>query len=584
MTLNERIGLHNELYNTLRDRNILTYSKRWDRYMFPPRKDKFQKELDRDQDLCNKYTTYIKEFRSEKEAIYCLTHIDDYTNHLCPVCKTNLCDFYEAKSLYKKTCNDSKCIQSMIHTEEARTKYEQTNMDRYGASYILQTKKGKEKFKQTNLERYGVEYSAQNKEIYAKTQQTNLERYGDTCSARNEEVKAKQAKTNLERYGTKCSLNSESYKNTLLDKFGVSNYNQRNITNFDIYSDDEKFENFIKSKYSEKSSPLLLREIYPFFNIHPDTLSKKVKSMGLDKYFYIQDSNMEIQFKDFLLSHNITDFERCNRDTIPSNDMPNKFLEIDFLIEHKLGIEINDIVTHCIKEKDKYYHLYKTTKSLEHNIRLIHIWEWEFRDDKLCDRLLKWILNLLNSNKMRVFARKCELKQVPIEDEKIFLRQYHLQGYIKSELCYGLYYNNELIQLMSFCKPRYNKKYQWELLRLCTKFGYVVIGGANRLLKNFIRSNSPTSIISYCDLSKFTGKVYEEIGFNHDHNTEPKLLWCNKDMKHFSQSSLTMVGADKLIGTNYGKGTSNEKIAIKHGYLPIYNCGLGVYTLELDSK
>ena len=130
---------------------------------------------------------------------------------------------------------------------------------------------------------------------------------------------------------------------------------------------------------------------------------------------------------------------------------------------------------------------------------------------------------------------------------------------------------------MSFCKPRYNKKYEWELLRLCTKYGYSVIGGSNRLLKNFIKLYNPKSIISYCDLSKFNGHVYEDIGFKLVKITKPQITWCNKDMKHFSQSSLTLIGADKLLGTNFGKGASNEEIAIKCGYLPIYNCGLGVY-------
>ena len=46
---------------------------------------------------------------------------------------------------------------------------------------------------------------------------------------------------------------------------------------------------------------------------------------------------------------------------------------------------------------------------------------------------------------------------------------------------------NELIEVMTFGKPRYNKKYEWELLRLCTKFGYIVSGGANKLIKYFIR-------------------------------------------------------------------------------------------------
>jgi DNA ligase (NAD+) len=49
-------------------------------------------------------------------------------------------------------------------------------------------------------------------------------------------------------------------------------------------------------------------------------------------------------------------------------------------------------------------------------------------------------------------ARKFGLK-VSIEEEKEFLNNYHLQGYIKSNICLGVYYNNELIATQSFSKP-----------------------------------------------------------------------------------------------------------------------------------
>ena len=52
-------------------------------------------------------------------------------------------------------------------------------------------------------------------------------------------------------------------------------------------------------------------------------------------------------------------------------------------------------------------------------------------------------------------------------------------------------------------------------------------------------------------------------------------------MKRFSNASLIRIGADKLIGTNYGKGTDNEQIALASGYQKVYDCGQGVYVLDL---
>ena len=139
---------------------------------------------------------------------------------------------------------------------------------------------------------------------------------------------------------------------------------------------------------------------------------------------------------------------------------------------------------------------------------------------------------------------------------------------------------------MSFCKSRYNKNYEYELLRLCTKYGYIVIGGANKLLDYFIKLINPLSIISYCNLDKFDGKVYKELGFKLLKQNPPSITWYNQETnKHFSQSSLNMIGADKLSGTNYGNGINNEEIAYQCGYEKIYNCGmkLFVYKRELFS-
>ena len=77
----------------------------------------------------------------------------------------------------------------------------------------------------------------------------------------------------------------------------------------------------------------------------------------------------------------------------------------------------------------------------------------------------------------------------------------------------GLYYDDKLVQVMTFGKPRYNRRYDYELLRLCTRAGYSVTGGAERLFNYFVKYYAPKSVISYCDNSKFNGDVYHKLGF-----------------------------------------------------------------------
>ena len=55
---------------------------------------------------------------------------------------------------------------------------------------------------------------------------------------------------------------------------------------------------------------------------------------------------------------------------------------------------------------------------------------------------------------------------------------------------------------MTFGKSRYDKNHDVELLRLCTKPGYTVIGGASRLFSYATNEFGLNNIISYCDRSK----------------------------------------------------------------------------------
>ena len=187
------------------------------------------------------------------------------------------------------------------------------------------------------------------------------------------------------------------------------------------------------------------------------------------------------------------------------------------------------------------------------------------------------IVNLLKSRET-VYARKCKIGGVSLEDTTKFLNENHLQGSCRfQEVRIGLYYESKLISLMTFGRPRYNKNYEYELLRYATTKN--VVGGAERLFKYFVSKVHPNSIISYCDRSKFLGKVYERIGFDIDSRTTvPSCHWYNpKTGRHLTDNLVRQRGFDQIFGTNYGKGTSNRELLINEGFLPVYDCGQSVY-------
>ena len=245
------------------------------------------------------------------------------------------------------------------------------------------------------------------------------------------------------------------------------------------------------------------------------------------------------------------------------------------LQDRKIVIEIDPSYTHSAlsnhwspEGKDVNYHIERTKLANKAGYRCIHIFDWDSWDK---------VIAVLKSS-ITVYARKCVLQEIDEISASKFININHIQGRVNgTKRAYALFYKGEMIEVMTFGKARYNRKYQWELLRLCTKIGYNVAGGASKLFNQFLKDENPESIISYCDLAKFEGKVYNQLGFKLDHNSNPAKVW-SKGSKYITDNLLRQRGFDQLFNTNFGKGTSNEELMIQHGWLPVYDCGQSVYS------
>ncbi len=222
--------------------------------------------------------------------------------------------------------------------------------------------------------------------------------------------------------------------------------------------------------------------------------------------------------------------------------------------------------------KDSKYHFEKSQLAEQNGYRCIHVWDWDDRDK---------ILMLLQP-RTSLYARKLQLKEISQLEANRFLKQFHMQnGSREQKVCLGLFREQELIEVMTFGKPRFNKNYEWELIRLCTRPGFRVVGGAEKLLKHFKDLKNPKSLISYCDKSKFSGEVYTRLGFTLKSSGLPSKHWYNtKTGVHVTDNGLRMKGFDKLFGEvygTYGKGTSNDELMRQHDFVEIWDAGQAVY-------
>lgn len=284
------------------------------------------------------------------------------------------------------------------------------------------------------------------------------------------------------------------------------------------------------------------------------------------------ESSGEKEIKDYILSI---------RPDILINEKENRTLlkgyGIDiYLPEYKFAIEFNGLWSHSPEEingKSREFHKWKTEECEKQGIQLFHIYEtdWTFSNTKQ-EIWKSMISNKLGLNK-RIYARKCELKEINASDKNYFLSHNHIQGKDSSNIKLGLFYDEKIVSVMTFVKSRHSKNYEWEISRFAAKKFINVVGGFSKLLKYFERNYNPTSIVSYADRSYSQGKIYNENGFELNNIVGPRYFyWKTPDnlyhRSHFRKSLLP----NKL--NNYDPSKTEYQNMINNGYKTIWDSGL----------
>lgn len=369
-------------------------------------------------------------------------------------------------------------------------------------------------------------------------------------------VKETLFKTYGVNHSSKIPKNINGRKNKRLDKIKLLIGDAKILS----ISDDEEYE--IKCDLCNK-----------VHKIERKVLDQRIY-LGLDWRNCISKSysvsNGEIELKDYIQS--------IYKKEIIFNDRKVIGSEIDIYIpEFKIGIEYNGLYWHSEINKKSDYHYNKYKISLENNVVLIQIYEdeWMYKKDIIKSR----IKNLLYLNDNKVYARNCVAKHIDFKLANSFLNDNHLQGSIKSSINIGLFYNNELVSLMTFGKPRGNmssktNKITYELYRFCTKMYYNVIGAGSKLFHYFINNyNDVESIYSFSS-NEWSGQFYNKIGMKYD-SVSKVSYWYIKNKKRVSRHNFNK---GKLIKMGYDKNKSEHNILKELKIYRIYGAGNTKFT------
>lgn len=495
---------------------------------------------------------------------------------------------FNNKDKRKKTCLEKYGVEYNLQSEDFKEKAKETLINEYG-SIDEAYKQRFEKIKQTNLERYGVETQLERKDVIDKSKKTKIERYGSLYG----ELQIKKAKeTRLKRYGDENYNNRDKCKKTCLEKYGYTSWMQnpenalkvgRQYSNYNFQNQMLKFSNNKSYELFEKNGDhfwkcLLCGNVYNY------TLQKQLICRNCFPKLF-GTSNHEKDVVEYLRSQGF-EVEQNTRTLLNCFKHPElkplfkkfKFnesaaYEIDcFVPELRLAVEYDGIYWHS--NIDKNYHLAKTEMCKKLGIRLVH---WFESDD-----ILK-MKDILNFKKKRIYARSCSLRIITNEECSQFLIKYHLQKDRPSTVRLGLYYENELVQVMTFGKPRYNKSFQWELIRECSKANIVVVGGCSKLFTFFEKNYKPKSIISYCDKRLFTGSSYTQLGMTLLRDSSPSYQYVGPDRKVYNRVHFQKHKLSKILPQFDSSATEIQNM-LNNGYRLLYDCGEHVYVKNYNYK
>jgi hypothetical protein len=243
-------------------------------------------------------------------------------------------------------------------------------------------------------------------------------------------------------------------------------------------------------------------------------------------------------------------------------------IEYDSLMYHSYGYSSVSWLNNTKEEKNK--HKSKTILCESAGVQLLHVFsnEWKHKQEI-------WKSVILNKLGVlpKIYARKCQIKDVSPSDAKKFLRENHLQGGVSQSIRLGLYYNDELVSLMTFGKSRYNKSVQYELIRFCSKLNYSVVGGASKLLRHFERTYNPQSIISYANRRWSTGGLYHKLGFELTGSTPANYFYFKKEYDELQSRVKFQKHKLKNILEVFDENLSESENMYVNGYRKIYDSG-----------
>lgn len=226
----------------------------------------------------------------------------------------------------------------------------------------------------------------------------------------------------------------------------------------------------------------------------------------------------------------------------------------------KLAIDVvnlSNLKNHACNWDDKK----KISESNGLRFNLFFSDEWKDKFE-VVKNMIKHRLGMSNK---RIYARKCQIVELSLEDRRKFFDDNHLDGNASALFCFGLVRNGEIQAAMSIRKPQQTKTYNGciEVARFAIANDTVCIGALGKLSKACLEKAKTIgyhSLMTYVDQRIGSGNGYLKSGWKHIKITDRRWWWTD--------------GIERYDRTKFKArdGKSEKQVALESGVHKIYGC------------
>lgn len=262
-----------------------------------------------------------------------------------------------------------------------------------------------------------------------------------------------------------------------------------------------------------------------------------------------------------------------------------------YVTDKRIGIEYNGIKWHhedfieihrkkvkdSRKDLGKHYHKEKSDLGKANDMRIIHIWDFEWINKK--EQVKSYLKSALGVNSRKIGARTTEVKIVDKTEARSFLNKYHIQGSCRGTPV-GLFLGEELLAVGVF-GPHHRDSTRTVMSRWCVKEDVTIAGGLTKLMKNFSKVSGIKTdrVYTWADYRLSDGKGYESSGWVFEKQSGP-------DYFYYDLSKKIAISKQARKKTNVGtpEGMTEAEHAKLDGLVRVYDCGKLTYYYETIDK